>query len=1022
MPNPYAKGGSKYVAPRDDFADASSGGSSPHAKRSANPYARGGSKYAPPPEPEQRRGAKGSYDQLVGLGKGLVSDPLGTIGNIAKVVRDDYRAAANPIIGDIKSNDTVDRFGQPIYTPMAKVEKVTRENTPHANETVGDWLKGVRNTAVNVGSAVAPWQGFAARTALNAVGGAITDDEDRVRGAITNAVAGEVFTQVIKAPARVGRAAARATDFSGGMMEGGVKGLGDDLAQEGNLWKPGRDIVAEVDPAMLKAQLAKFKNDAPLVTQITRQGRIPAANVPPNMRPRVEPPPEATTYSAKGPNVRRPAPVQEPIPEPRLTPARFESELTGSSHGQTDGHIIALDASGKGMGVVQWSKAGDELSVRHVNVRSEYRRQGIATRLYEQLLAENPGTTLARAGTYTPEGLAFRDAFDNGRPVPEPVPEIVPESIPIPEPNPAPEQLTRATIKLADGRVFSSPPKGAHFNAVDDALSKGVKDFELETAEEGFATNLREHIPRGEATRLVGMNPEAGNVDASIFETDYGTVVPDEPQPRPDPQTVSYPPEPDIQPVAVADAGGVEVRPGAARDIGPTSSTPLRRIRPDDMEDVTPSLSVEEANRRVEAARAEAKAEAISKQERLTKVRGRWAPGESLRSEDGALVRDLTNIPDEALEAELQRIYEQNATEDAQAAAIREAGYRNDYEELPRTERLGRRGQEDLPDADGTIDPEQLLADNKTIAEYNKNQIVRQARARAATRLEAELAARKPERYRRVEEGEEVSRRVEDEAPEDIDDSFDFGSNVDDAPDDSFDFGSNVDEAPVTRVPASEPSAGAATPEPFQRGPTRPEHDSPHPRDNSREYINYARANFDKTFDARIRDHVERGRADGSIDKGYQGFEEQSAEAFAFKEKVAKDLIEDPRVLSRERLKGLTGAQVQGMKLLVQENAAMMEASSRVINDSNATLAEITEAQSLYDKAAQTTDDALGTIVTETAQIARSLGGLRNTAKHSLDADVWLVQAKKMLGDKPMNDATMTQIRRLAREAAEACG
>jgi hypothetical protein len=66
------------------------------------------------------------------------------------------------------------------------------------------------------------------------------------------------------------------------------------------------------------------------------------------------------------------------------------------------------------------------------------------------------------------------------------------------------------------------------------------------------------------------------------------------------------------------------------------------------------------------------------------------------------------------------------------------------------------RQAEDLPDAGGELDPDKLAADNKTVRDYNKSAIIRQARTRAMDRIQAEIDRR------------------EAGAPTD----FNFGSNV----------------------------------------------------------------------------------------------------------------------------------------------------------------------------------------------------------------------------------------------------
>lgn len=129
----------------------------------------------------------------------------------------------------------------------------------------------------------------------------------------------------------------------------------------------------------------------------------------------------------------------------------------------------------------------------------------------------------------------------------------------------------------------------------------------------------------------------------------------------------------------------------------------------------------------------------------------------AIRDPSGRLRVDLSKVADEHLDAEWQRLKQLNAQEESLHGSVKDAAYRTDYEELPRTERLGRKGQEDLPDADGTIDPERLVSDNKIITDYNKSVIARASRQKAMDRIQAEV-------NRRPVAGS--------------DDSFDFGANV----------------------------------------------------------------------------------------------------------------------------------------------------------------------------------------------------------------------------------------------------
>jgi diguanylate cyclase (GGDEF)-like protein len=211
--------------------------------------------------------------------------------------------------------------------------------------------------------------------------------------------------------------------------------------------------------------------------------------------------------------------------------------------------------------------------------------------------------------------------------------------------------------------------------------------------------------------------------------------------------------------------------------------------------------------------------------------------------------------------------------------------------------------------------------------------------------------------------------------------------------DTSFDFGD------AEREPAGVAAKEAAT--------TRP-----------REYVNYFRKGLDQSTEARVRDAIERGRETGAIDKGRKTFVEQQAEA----DEYAKKLVADPLMIDREKLSKLSGAQVQGAWQVVQQNGRLMEAASRILNDASADAGAVADAQRVFDGAMKSTDELLATVVRETAQTARDLGFHRQIAKHTLDPEVWLVQAKRLLGDRPLTEEMMTTVRRLANEAKTSCG
>ena len=191
----------------------------------------------------------------------------------------------------------------------------------------------------------------------------------------------------------------------------------------------------------------------------------------------------------------------------------------------------------------------------------------------------------------------------------------------------------------------------------------------------------------------------------------------------------------------------------------------------------------------------------------------------------------------------------------------------------------------------------------------------------------------------------------------------------------------------------------------------------PSPEKAPADYINYAKFGLDRTTEARLRDTVEGLRRTGDVGKGYQSFAEQQARADA----LAKEFVQNPLDIDRAKLAKLSGAEIVGLRTVAAENTRLVEGLSKSMESGELTAAELAEANRLLDHAVQSTNDVLGAIVRETAQKGRDLGFLRQVAKLTTDPDVWVVRAKKMLGDKPLSDTMMVEIRKLAREAAEAC-
>lgn len=185
-----------------------------------------------------------------------------------------------------------------------------------------------------------------------------------------------------------------------------------------------------------------------------------------------------------------------------------------------------------------------------------------------------------------------------------------------------------------------------------------------------------------------------------------------------------------------------------------------------------------------------------------------------------------------------------------------------------------------------------------------------------------------------------------------------------------------------------------------------------------REYINWRTWGERPSIMARIQQRAEELRASGDLEKGRVSFAEQRQLGDQF----AKDLLADPLQIDRAKLKGLKGHEIVALKEVVQENTAIMESASRALNSGELSLDEVKAATLALDGARKATDEALATIVRESAEAGRTLGGLRQMARQTLDPEVWTVHAKRLYGDRPLPDAVLLEIRKLATEAKAVCG
>jgi GNAT superfamily N-acetyltransferase len=77
--------------------------------------------------------------------------------------------------------------------------------------------------------------------------------------------------------------------------------------------------------------------------------------------------------------------------------------------------MIVVHDKGKQIAKVEFEVDGKVIYIGEVFVEPEYRRQGIATKMYKQILKHNKGSKFG-PNTRTPDGKAFRKTFNKRNP------------------------------------------------------------------------------------------------------------------------------------------------------------------------------------------------------------------------------------------------------------------------------------------------------------------------------------------------------------------------------------------------------------------------------------------------------------------------------------------------------------------------------------------------------------------------------------------------------------------------------
>jgi ribosomal protein S18 acetylase RimI-like enzyme len=87
----------------------------------------------------------------------------------------------------------------------------------------------------------------------------------------------------------------------------------------------------------------------------------------------------------------------------------INDELTNASHGQKD-LIKFAELKGKPIGYLQYADFEGVPSIKHIAVNEKYRRQGIATKLINELQKGYPDKKIDW-GMLTPEGIKLKKAI-----------------------------------------------------------------------------------------------------------------------------------------------------------------------------------------------------------------------------------------------------------------------------------------------------------------------------------------------------------------------------------------------------------------------------------------------------------------------------------------------------------------------------------------------------------------------------------------------------------------------------------
>lgn len=148
---------------------------------------------------------------------------------------------------------------------------------------------------------------------------------------------------------------------------------------------------------------------------------------------------------------------------------------------------------------------------------------------------------------------------------------------------------------------------------------------------------------------------------------------------------------------------------------------------------------------------------------------------------------------------------------------------------------------------------------------------------------------------------------------------------------------------------------------------------------------------------------------------------EQRTQARSFAHQMADEIGISRLDLDPAKVGRLSGSEIVAIKEAATAEMDKITALSKQLADPMLPEAHRVGLLRMLEIAKETRDRALEAVVRASSQKGRDLNFLRQVAHRTLDPDVWMLQAKKALGNLPLTDDIVANLSKLVREAADAC-